>query len=221
MSETSPDGAPLPAYRVQVAGSRLTAAVMSGAKTVWDTECVPRLNQLEQLHTAAGGNRRGRRWSTEQLNRSLFVALVGQFQVYCRELHDEATRVYLSQANPRQVRALQTLLRQRRELDYRNPRRDALKNDFGRMGLQLIPALRSLYARASYDIDRLELLVRFRNAIAHGNESEVRSLVQGYSIRPTLRAYRSFKTAINRLVGKLDAVVAAELAGELGIRRPW
>jgi hypothetical protein len=199
----------------------LTAALMSGAKEVWDTECVARLDQLERIHTAAGGTGRGRRWGTDQLNRSLFVALVGQFQVYCRELHDEATRVYLSQANPRQVRALQTLLRQRRELDYRNPRRDALKNDFGRMGLQIIPALRSLYARANDDIDRLELLVRFRNAIAHGNESEVRSLVQGYSIRPTLRSYRTFKSTINRLVGKLDAVVAAELAGELGIRRPW
>ena len=194
---------------------------MSGAKAVWDMECVPRLNQLERIHAAAGGTHRGRRWGTEQLNRSLFVALVGQFQGYCRELHDEATQVYLSQENPRQVAALETLLLGRRELDRRNPRRDALKNDFGRMGLQIVPALQYLYARAPVDIDRLELLVRFRNAIAHGNESEVCSLVQGHRLRPTLSAYRSFKNAINRLVGKLDAVVAAELASELGITRPW
>ena len=149
------------------------------------------------------------------------MALVGQFQMYCRELHDEATRVYLSQANQRQVAAIETLLLRRRELDNRNPRRDALKNDFGRMGLQVIPALRGLYARADADIDRLELLVRLRNAIAHGNESEIRLMGQSSSIRPTLSAYRTYKNTINRLVGRLDVVVAAELAGELAIRRPW
>ena len=194
---------------------------MSGAKEVWDTECVARLDQLERVHAAVRGTGRGRRWGTEQLNRSLFVALVGQFQVYCRELHDEAARVYLSQANPRQVEALEPLLLRRRDLDSRNPRRDALRKDFGRMGLQLIPALQSRHAGASDDLDHLELLIRFRNAVAHGNESEVRSLVQGYGIRPTLRAYRRFRSTISRLVGKLDAVVAAELAVELDIRPPW
>ena len=73
---------------------------MSAAEAVWDTECMARLNQLERIHAAVRGTARGRRWGTDQLNRSLFVALVGQFQVYCRELHGEATRVYLSQANP-------------------------------------------------------------------------------------------------------------------------
>ena len=194
---------------------------MSGAEVVWDMECVPRLSQLEQVHVAAGGTHRGRRWGTDQLNRSLFVALVGQFQMYCRELHDEATRVYLSQANTRQVAAIEGLLLWRRELDNRTPRRDALKNDFGRMGLQIIPALQNLYARADVDIDRLGLLIRFRNAIAHGNEREIRSMAQSSSIRPTLSSYRTYKSAINRLVGKLDVVVAAELAGELGIHRPW
>ena len=149
------------------------------------------------------------------------MALVGQFQMYCRELHDEATRVYLSQANANQVAAIETLLLRRRELDNRTPRRDALKNDFGRMGLQIIPALQRLYARANVDIDRLRLLVKFRNAIAHGNESEIQSMAQSSSIRPTLSSYRMYKSAINRFVGKLDVVVAAELAGELGIRRPW
>ena len=188
---------------------------------MWDMECVPRLNQLEQVHAAAAGTRRGRRWGTDQLNRSLFVALVGQFQMYCREFHDEATRVYLSQANTRQVAAIETLLLRRRELDNRTPRPDALKNDFDRMGLQIIPALQNLYARANKDIDRLRLLIRFRNAIAHGNESEIRSMTQSASIRPTLSSYRTYRRAINRLVGKLDVVVAAELAGELGTRRPW
>ena len=194
---------------------------MSAAKEVWDTECVPRLNQLERIHADARGTRRGRRWETEQLNRSLFVALVGQFQVYCRELHDEAISVYLAQANPRQVDALRRLLRRRRDLDIRNPRREALGNDFGRMGLKLIPSLQSSYGRAGQDIVRLELLIDFRNAVVHGNESEVHSLIRRHPIAATLNSYQRFRRTCDRLVRRLDAVVAAELAAELQIAPPW
>ena len=63
---------------------------MSNAKDVWDTHCAARLNQLEQIHADVRGSGRGRRWYTGQLNRSLLVALVGQFQEYCRDLHNEA-----------------------------------------------------------------------------------------------------------------------------------
>ena len=194
---------------------------MSKAKAVWDTECTGRLDQLERIHADARGTRRGRRWETEQLNRSLFVALVGQFQVYCRELHDEAISEYLAQANPRQVDALRRLLRRRRDLDTRNPRRESLGNDFGRMGLKLIPALQNRYGRAGQDLARLELLVDFRNAVVHGNESEVHSLTRKRPIAATLRSYHLFRSTCDRLVRRLDAVVAAELAAELQISQPW
>ena len=49
---------------------------------------VPRLNQLQQLHSCRR-NRQRASLGPDQLNPSPFVALVGQFQVYCRELHDE------------------------------------------------------------------------------------------------------------------------------------
>jgi hypothetical protein len=160
---------------------------------VWDNECMDRLEQLEQIHRDARGTRRGRRWDTEQLNRSLFVALVGQFQVYCRELHDEATGVYLSQATATQGRTLGILLRQRRELDNRNPRRDALRRDFGRMGLDIIPGLQGLYGNADRDLGRLELLIAFRNAVVHGNESEVDALSRSQGITATVNSYRMFK----------------------------
>ena len=124
---------------------------MSKAKDVWDTECTGRLDQLERIHADARGTRRGRRWETEQLNRSLFVALVGQFQVYCRELHDEA----------------------------------------------------------------------ISNAVVHGNESEVHSLTRKRPIAATLRSYHLFRSTCDRLVRRLDAVVAAELAAELQISQPW
>ena len=157
----------------------------------------------------------------EDAARSLFVALVGQFQVYCRELHDEAIGVYLNEANPRQLDALRRLLLRRREIDRRNPRRAALSNDFGRMGLKLIPALRHSYGRADRDLARLELLVDFRNAVVHGNESEVQSLIHRKEIRATMDSYRTFRRTLNRVVRQLDTVVATELGAELQILRPW
>lgn len=186
---------------------------------MWDTECMGRLQQLEQIHRDARGTRRGRRWDTEQLNRSQFVALVGQFQVYCRELHDEATDVYLSHATATQRRTLGVLLRQRRELDNRNPRIAALKNDFRRMGLDIVRGLQRLYGNADRDIQRLELLVSFRNAVVHGNESEVGALRQSHGIAATMASYRMYKST--RLVQRLDQVVATGIAGELQIAHPW
>jgi hypothetical protein len=58
---------------------------------------------------------------------------VGQFQVYCRELHNEAIFVYLAQANPCQVTVLETLLKRGRKLDTQNPQRSSLGSDFGRL----------------------------------------------------------------------------------------
>jgi hypothetical protein len=89
------------------------------------------------------------------------------------------------------------------------------------MGLKLIPALQNRYGRAGQDLARLELLVDFRNAVVHGNESEVHSLIQKHPIAATLRSYHRFRSTCDRLVRGLDAVVAAGLAAELQISRPW
>ncbi len=48
----------------------------SPSYTEWQREGLPRLDELEQLHVDARGAGPGRRWGTEQLNRSLLVALV-------------------------------------------------------------------------------------------------------------------------------------------------
>ena len=139
-----------------------------------------------------GGSGRGRRWYTGQLNRSLLVALVGQFQMYCRDLHNEAIDVYLAAANQGQVKVLHTLLKQDRKLDTQNPRRSSLGSDFGRLGIDLIPALRSRGPRTVSDLERLDELVEFRNAIVHGNESKVQSLIERYQTGMILVSYRRF-----------------------------
>lgn len=88
------------------------------------------------------GSGRGRRWGTTQLNRSLFVSLVAQFQGYCRGLHDEAVEVHIAAAVPGQRTVLRTLLTQGRALDTRTPRKATLGADFGRLGFSFIDDLK-------------------------------------------------------------------------------
>jgi len=89
----------------------------------WRGAGLARLAELEAVHANLTGTGPGRRWGTNQLNRSLFLALVAQFQGYCRDLHDEAVAVYLDQANPTQKNNLELLLLQGRRLGTHNPRR--------------------------------------------------------------------------------------------------
>lgn len=116
----------------------------SVAKGEWATTAKARLDELEAIHTRAHGAKRGRRWGTEQLNRSLFVVLVAQFQTYCRDLHDEAVDVYVGAANPHQEAILRKLVTQNRDLDRKNPRPGALGSDFARLGIELVPKLKAV-----------------------------------------------------------------------------
>ncbi len=193
----------------------------SRAKKLWDTKSQERLDELEQIHADIRGSGRGRRWYTRQLNLSLFVALVAQFQLYCRNLHDEAVEVYLSHAGSRWSGVLGRLLTQGRKLDWQNPRGSALGSDFGRLGFGIIPALKASGKMAAKDLGSLEILIDFRNAVSHGNDKEVQSLEKEGRIKATLQSYRQYRRMTIRLTDKMDRVVADQIAAQLGISPPW
>jgi hypothetical protein len=179
------------------------------------------LDELERIHRDARGTGPGRRWGTEQLNRSLFVVLLAQFQTFCRGLHDEAVDVHVGAANPAQATILRTLLTTNRHLDHKNPRVAALGSDFGRLGLTLVPDLKALGPDVTDALDRLETLVDFRNGLAHGNETEVAAAVGTGRIKATLGSYREHRKTLSVLAANIDSVVASGLATGLGITSPW
>lgn len=187
----------------------------------WTGTCLPRLDELEQIHQDATGTKPGRRWGTNQLNRSLFVALMAQFQVFCRDLHDEAVAIHVRHANPSQAAVLRTLLTQGRKLETGNPRTDTLGGDFGRLGFRIIEAVRAVDQRASDDLDRLDLLADFRNAVVHGNETEIEAWSSAGEISATKTVYLRHRRSMERLAGTLDAVVGEKMADELGLAAPW
>ncbi|MGC1513022.1 MAG: hypothetical protein WA797_08930 [Acidimicrobiales bacterium] len=93
----------------------------STALSQWRTSGLARLAELEGVHATLVGPGPGRRWGTTQLNRSLFVALVAQFQSFCRDLHDEATKVHVDAAIAGQKQTLRLLIRQGREARHAQP----------------------------------------------------------------------------------------------------
>ncbi len=158
---------------------------------------------------------------TTQLNRSLFLSLVAQFQSYCRDLHDEAAQVFIGQASPHQMSTLKVLVVQGRRLDTHNPRRSTLGHDFVRVGLTLIDDLKAAGPAVVDQLDTLDRVVDYRNAVGHGDETKIAGLESGGAIKATKRSYEQHRRALDALAGTMDDVVADKLASSLGIPRPW
>ncbi len=152
----------------------------------------------------------------------MLVALVTQFQIYCRELHDETVALYTSGLETRRASVLARALTLRRHLDERNPHLAALDNDFGRMGIALGNALRRHSEDAGRDLACLETLIKFRNAIVHGSEERIAAMSSTEEISATLPSYLHYKSALERLAEDIDTVVATEVSRTLGMHHaPW
>ncbi len=94
-------------------------------------------------------------------------------------------------------------------------------SDFGRLGFRLIPALHEQGGAASAALRDLDVLVEFRNAVSHGNESRLAAIVADGSIKATLHSYRRFRKLISGLVVTLDQVGADRLSAVLAVAPPW
>lgn len=193
----------------------------STALTKWRTSGIARLAELEGVHANLVGSGAGRKWGTTQLNRSLFLALVAQFQSFCRDLHDEATKVHVDAAIAGQKQTLHLLIRQGRKLDTHNPRRSTLGHDFGRLGFSIVEDLKATGSATVAQLDLLDVLVDYRNAIGHGDEVRIASLEAEGRVKATKKSYLEHRRSLDGLAGTIDSTVAAGMARVLGTPAPW
>lgn len=196
-------------------------AEASNAFEEWSTTACRRLDELERVHASVFGAGPGRRWQSQELIKSMFVALLAQFQAYCRSLHEEAVDVFVGAGHAPQSLVLRELLTRARDLDRGNPRKSALGSDFDRFGIRLIPALRTKRARSEADLDTLDALVDLRNAIVHGDDPGVEAAVARHRIGLTLTSFRRRRSALQRIAQDMDSVVAVEMADTLGVAFVW
>ncbi len=70
-------------------------------------------------------------------------------------------------------------------------------------------------------LETLDREVAYRNVIGHGDETKIAALEAGGEIKATKRSYELHRRALDALAGTVDDVVAAQLAGSLGIAKWW
>lgn len=202
-------------------GGAKLGSMSSTALARWRKSGLARLGELEGVHANLVGTGPGRSWGTTQLNRSLFSALVAQFQSFCRDLHDEATRVHVDAAIAGQKQTLHLLIRQGRKLDTHNPRRSTLGHDFGRLGFSLVDDLKGTGPDTVAQLDLLDLLVDYRDVIGHGDEVRIAAFEASGRVKATKKSYMEHRRSLEALAGTLDSTVAAGLARVLGTPAPW
>ena len=172
------------------------------------------MDEIGAAHQAVGGTGRGRRYATLQINHAYTVLLSSQFQGFCRNLHSEAADFIAANTTPATVSNLvRLLLTQGRKLDQGNPNPGNLGADFGRLGMQFWTHLDAVDRRRRQRQAILELLNKWRNAIAHQDWSEVGPNLQ-------LATVRRFRTACNALATSFDRAVYDHLFVMVG-SHPW
>lgn len=193
------------------------ALMMASAALVeWRSTRTGRLDQLTAAHAAVGGTARGRRFTTDQLNRAYLLAIAAQFQGYCRDLHTEAIDAVAGAVQPAPLAIIfRQGLTRRRNLDHGNPTPDKLAEDFARLGIAIWEQGASLDARIASRKQRLQRLMQWRNALAH--DDPVRIKQHGAL---TLATAKGLRSACNGLATTLDRVVEDSLYQALG-RAPW
>lgn len=197
--------------------------MVSTALTDWRSTRADRLDRLFKAHAAVGGQGRGRRWETEELNHSILLRLASEFQGFCRDLHDDSGDViaaYLTAGNSHLLKLLQTEFRWNRKLDFGNASPGAIGADFLRLGVRLWDGIYVRYPTKGHTWNQgLMVLNTARNCIAHDDSGKLANVhASGWTL--TLASARRWRRLLDRMAGAMDNVCADHLQSLTG-KTPW
>ena len=188
---------------------------------IWQTSRARLLDELEIAHQSVGGSGKGRRFATQQLNRAYAVLLAAQFQGFCAQFHNECVSAILSAVGrPAIVGVVRTNLLFGRTMDRGNAGPGNVGNDFSRLGVSLWDDLYGLDARNRERNRKIELLNKWRNAIAHDDFRNAGLFAQGRSTVLRISAVRDWRSACNRVALDMDRSMRNYLLQLLG-KSPW
>lgn len=191
----------------------------STAYRQWRTIRATALDEIAQAHAAVGGTARGRRYTTQQLNRAYAVLLASQFQGFCRDLHSECVDHLLNVLAPAPV--VEGLVRAEfwrgRQLAHGNAQPGSIGADFGRLGLDVWDKLKAHDPASVGWKDDLGLLNDWRNAIAHQDFTS-QKLAGVSTLR--LRQVRQWRASCGCLARAMDEVLLRPMQTLTG-SSPW
>jgi len=183
----------------------------------WRTMRRAALNAVEAAHTTIHGTGVGRREATRQINHGYAVLLAAEFQGFCRELHTEAVRHFVSNLPGASRNIVTDVFVFNRQLDRGNANSASLGSDFGRFGFGWWSAVDLVEPDGPALRRDLESLNAWRNAIAHNDFDPSRL---GNTIRLMLTMVQDWRRTCNRLARVFDDVIAGHLTTVTG-HRPW
>jgi hypothetical protein len=157
------------------------------------------------------------------LAHAYILRVVAEFQGFVRDLHGlTADRLVAMSQVPTQHHAeLVTAITHGRRLDSGNADLAALREDFKRLGItELRQKLSQQDQRYwTHDQAKLDSLLRLRNALAHGNQTQL-DRIRGEGIRDTRSWASRCVPALDRITSALDRVVWDHLRNQFG-DDPW
>jgi hypothetical protein len=185
----------------------------------WRTVRTAALDEIANAHAAVGGTERGRRYTTQQVNRAYAMLLASQLQGFCRDLHTECVDFIVGVIAPPAAlrRLVKAEFHRGRQLDRGNAQSSSLGADFSRFGIDLWNELASRTARSVQWKGELDLLNEWRNAIAHQDFTSPR-LSGIMNLR--LNQVRQWRTSCSGLARAMDQLMRLHLQIVTGAS-PW
>ena len=191
---------------------------MSRSLRRWQSRNRRALDAIDIAYHAVGSTVQRRRSAEQQIKQAYVVLLSSWFQAFCRDLHTECIEHLTTTISHPTVRMI---VRQRmmegRKLESGNPNPGNLGADFGRLGIELWPALLARDHQAKARQDALGELNRWRNAVAHQDFSSA-SLQGRKQVR--LTEVRQWRQVCESLAVDFERVMYDHLLSATGTR-PW
>lgn len=157
---------------------------------------------------------------SKPLAHAYVISVLSEFQGFVRDLHDLSVQSLIK--NSRALPSLSLLLTEGltfgRSIDRGNATVDSIKKDFRRIGMTPFDIQR-YNSRWSNDKNGLQQLIELRNAIAHGNESDLRRL-RSLGAADTITWTRRRLPILHRFAGALDKLAWDHVIRATGVY-PW
>jgi hypothetical protein len=185
----------------------------------WFAERAAALADMENAHRSVRGSGPGARAAALQINQAYTMLLSGQFQGFCRDLHEECAGFLVMPVADQDLRGMlwDNLVFGRR-LDRGNPNPDNLGSDFDRLGLEFWTLVAADRPENPARRAVLKELNEWRNAIAHQDFSA--SMLRAGRPNLTLAQVRLWRKACDGLARSFDEVMRDHLRGLTG-SPPW
>jgi hypothetical protein len=187
----------------------------SAALTRWQTDRMPRLNEVDAHCAAVLALVPPNLTFLDETLRGFVLLLSAHFQGFCRNLYTECTQIWI-EAIPTGLKATaQAQCSAHLALEKGNPTYDNIKRDFNRFGFLL--DLQAAHPAGAQQVTDLGHLNDWRNKAAHQGTAPLGGGVPQVLTLPIVQGWRA---SCDGLATSLDGIMYAELLRMLGTA-PW